>query len=415
MNITDATMATANLCGAADLCAAAPCATAPCADPWAWFETRYDDGVVVRIARTQADADAARSLIRDAWAVDDDEPYFYGLFDDARQLFANVVEPSTRCGDLQKLDAICLMVDARDEKGRSRTVGTFSLVLDHHAKAIEVGRGAIARAWQRRGIPAKVMGPMLRLLSTLPDYAVITDASTIARGARAIADALGMATVALHPSNFTVQSRAVDYWRKRLTERRGPEIARALLRRSCKTGLGRFTTSYHCRLPRTLAPAQPVLTAAQQPFYAHTCRVSRLDGRSAQWQQPQLRETVVRERRHTATRTIVDPPLAFDVCTQVFDAADEGFETLVVQVPCDVTHRALAERLETLGAILGGVFVDTHGCWRASYTLLTSVGHDARVRRDLAALAAHDALDGDAGALLRLVVEQACSGLDNAC
>lgn len=43
-------------------------------DPWAWFETRYDDGVVVRIAQTLADAEATRDLIRDAWAVDDDEP-----------------------------------------------------------------------------------------------------------------------------------------------------------------------------------------------------------------------------------------------------------------------------------------------------------------------------------------------------
>ncbi|MEM9462321.1 MAG: hypothetical protein AAGF11_49670 [Myxococcota bacterium] len=385
------------------------------ADPWAWFETRDDEGVVIRIARTLADAEAARDLIRDAWAVDDDEPYFYGLFDDAHKLFTSVIEPGTRCGDLRALDAICIMIEARDEQGGSRMVGTFSFVVDHRAKTIEIGRAAIARDWQRRGIPAKATGPILGLLSTLPDYAVITDVSTIARGAQATADALGLATVALHPSNFTVQSRAVDYWQQRLARRRGPEVAQALLRRSPQTGLGRFTTSYHCRLPRALAPAQPVLTAAQQPFFAHTCQVSRLDGRSAQCQPPRLRETAVHDRRHTATRTIVDPLLCFDIRTHVSSATDEGFETLVIQVPCDVTYRALAELLEARGAILGGVFADAHGDWRASYTLLTSAEHDAQVRHDLAVLDAHDTIDGDAGALLRLVAEQACSAVNEAC
>ncbi|MCA9707732.1 MAG: hypothetical protein KDK70_17915 [Myxococcales bacterium] len=391
-------------------------AAKPTVDPWSWLETHYDDAVIIRAAQTMADAQAARELIRKTWEVETDERYFYGVFDDARLLFETVIAPSREHGDLRELDAICMMIEATDERGRRQAVGTFSFVLDHEAKTIEVGRGAIAPAWQHRGIPARALGPMHRLLATVPEYAVITDATTIARGAKATADALGLPAVALHPSNFTVQARAVDPWLRRLARRRGSALARALLRRSERTGLGRFTTSYHCRVPRDLEPTQPVLTAAQQPFFAHTCRVSKLapsrPGRAPQ--RARLRRVKVHDHPHTATRTIVDPRPAFDVEDQLVRAAEEGLETMVIQVPCDAQHRALSQRLERAGAILGGVFVDAHGYWRASYTLLTTEVHDAQVRLDLAMLVTYDALDGDAGALLRLVQAHARRRLDEA-
>ncbi|MCX4239773.1 hypothetical protein [Paraliomyxa miuraensis] len=374
-------------------------------DPWHWLETRDDDGVIIRVARTWEDAEAARRLIRDAWAVEDGERYFYGAFDDAKTLFETVIVPSTRSGDLRELDAICVLVDAVDEHGRTISVGTFSLVLDHEARTVEIGRGAVASAWQRRQLPARALRPMQRLLGTIPEYAAITDATTLARGAKATADALGLHTVALHPSNFTVQANAVAPWHARLHERRGAALAQALLRRSDRTGLGRFTTSHHCRLPRELRPPMPVLTAAQMPFFAHTCRVSQLHEtlEGAPTQRARLRKTKISDRIHTATRTVVDPHPGVDVRASVTAAAAEGFETLVVQVPCDAQHRPLCERLELTGAILGGVFVDAHGCWRASYTLPTTEEHAAQVRRDLAVVAEHEALDGEAAPLLRLV------------
>lgn len=399
-----------------------PCSKTPCSKtpgsktPWAWFETRDDDGVVVRVAQSREDAEAARRLIRDAWGVNSDERYFYGLFEHASKLYAEVLEPSARASSLRELDAICVLIDAIDEHGQTLSVGTFSLVMNHDDKTIEIGRGAIAKAWQRRRIPLKVLGPMRRLLDTLPDYAVVVDATTLARGAKMTADAVGAAAVALHPSNFTVQPGAVEGWHAHLTGRRGASLAQALLRQSPRSGLGRFMTSFHCRPPAALRPAAPVLTDAQAPFFAYTCAVSKLDPQldGAARQDACPRQAKVHDMPHTATRMIVDPARGLDVEAVVAEALAEGYETLVVQVPCDVIHREQSSALERAGAILCGVFVDAHGDWRASYTLLTCTDHDTRVREDLAVLVAEQALDPQTMPLLRLVAAHAKRSLERA-
>jgi hypothetical protein len=88
-----------------------------------------------------------------------------------------------------------------------------------------------------------------RLLSLVPEYAIVTDATTLIQSAGLFADQVGAPPVALYPSSFTVQTSCVDEWWDRLTRRYDAEVARALLTRSETTGLGRFTTGYHLRLP----------------------------------------------------------------------------------------------------------------------------------------------------------------------
>ncbi len=123
----------------------------------------------------------------------------------------------------------------------------------------------------------------------------------------------------------------------------------------------------------------------------------------------------IRDRRHTATRTVSDPPRALNVRTCVTAAAREGFETLVVQVPCDHQHVDVSVRLERAGAILGGVIVDARGCWRASYSVLTTAEHAAVVRSDIARLADSGAFSGPTQALLELVRGESLAPLERAC
>ncbi|WP_428263625.1 hypothetical protein [Haliangium sp.] len=353
------------------------------------------------------DAAGIRSVLRDAWDVDEDETYFYSSFNDVEAVFRDLVEPTNRTADLRDLDAVCLVGAAAD----GRIVATTSLVLDHVRRTVELGRAAVARDAGGGKIMLHFEPCVHALLALIPDYSIIADSTTLSRTVAGYALLFDAQAVALHPSSFTVQQSCVQDWWKRLARVHGDEVAHALLLRSEVTGLGRFATGYHVRPPVGITLAEPCLTALQRRFCTHTRRtLGRLaDVRtcSASPQRSQVRSQKVCDRRHTATRTITETAADIDPRAVVRAAARAGFEVVIARIRCDLAHLGTSRRLEAAGALLCGVFPDSSGDWHASYMLFTSAEHRARALDSLRLVCENGALAPCYGALARLVLEQA--------
>lgn len=314
--------------------------------------------------------------------------------------------PSLAHGDLRRLDVLCLLGEEAD----GRVVATFSLILDHERQTIELGRGAVARDRQNTAVPQHFLdflAVIRRILEPLSDYSVVADVTTLARGATWFALAMGSQPVSLHPSSFVIQPSCVDRWRDKLQARHG-DTARALPWRSETSGLGRFATAWHMS-PTASGPSnatefRPHLTRQQQPFFEYTCDV--LDARPGEAEQPvSAFPEQVADNAGTATRTIIDPAPRRDPQSMLASAAREGFETVVVQVPCDRENQLIGRRLMAAGAVLSGVFPMPSGYWYASYTMLVGAEHRQQVIENLRVVAEHDAFHPSYHRLLDLVLE----------
>lgn len=399
-----------------------------------------DAGFRFRPATTLADAETVRRLVRAAWKLRAPDRYVYDLFERPHDLLTQLIDPLLTATDLRELDAICLLAEQDGE-----AFGTLSLVLDHTPRTVELGRGAILPTRQPEGrvssrrearesaspvasrrashrsrtaglsrmaSPSKAAGDVfsgaaaetltqpsgrgagrstsmvaaiLRLLNAFTDYDVIVDATLAQPGTGRVAIGSGALPVGLYPSTFVFQPACLDDWLDALRRTQGAEQTDAMVHRS-QSGLGRFMTAYHLRPADRRAPCAPITTPRQAPLAAWTRRALDLPA-LALTQPDRARPMQTKDLPLTATRTICHAPPELDIDQAMRDALAEGMETLVIRVPCDATHRPLAERLDARDALLGGVHPDRDGRWSAGYVIPLGEGHAAAVRAGLRAMA----------------------------
>ncbi len=362
--------------------------------------------VRARVASTLEDARAIRHVLRSAWRVSDSEPYFYSTFNDAESVYRELVEPATKTDDLRQVPAVCLIAEEITGHGddrRAQVVATASLMFRHEQREIELGRGAILPGARGKQLLWHFLALVESLLPCLSEYVVVADTTLLSRSLGVLAEHVSGPAVAIHPSSFTIQRSTVTGWKRDLVRVHGAEIADALLERSPETGLGRFATAYHVRLPERLkvdrALPRPCLDDIQRPFYEHTRNALGVQP-SLQVQRPSRRKMSISDRPLTATRMIVDPPVYVDPAAQMLSARRAGFETVIIQVPCEHHYLATSRRMHTAGGILSGVFPNSSGRWYASYTFLTTAARRAKAVASLQRLHTRHNMPGSYTALL---------------
>lgn len=367
--------------------------------PWRRYDLLTPDGYRVRIGATMRDAELARDILRSAWRLSDDESYFYGAFEDPESLFRQVIAPANRVADIHELSTLCVMVESEAR----RVVASGAMIFDHRRRTVELGRTGTAHNARGRGVLRQFDNFVKRLLQAeVPDYLVIVDATTLIQSAGRFSDRVVGPPLAFYPSSFTVQPNSVDEWLARLTRRHGANVGHALLSRSEETGLGRFAIAYHVGIPLGFTTGEPRLTAAQRPFYEYTRTVLGLQQGHAPQTAPDGPE--VSNRVYTATRTITDPAPEMEPADVLKSAASEGFELVVVNVPCDPQHQTCSERLERAQALLCGVYPDAFGRWRAGYAIFTSPTHRDQVIASFVTLVDHRGVVDSQLRLLRLIL-----------
>jgi long-chain acyl-CoA synthetase len=370
--------------------------------PWSFWQ-RYESPAWTprqfRLARTVEDAEVMRQLVREAWRLRADEKYFYTLYEEPEQVYEQVLAPLGAGSDPRGLAALCLIFEVE-----RAVVGTLSLIFDHPKRQVEIGRAALKLSLQGQGHVRYAITQVRRFLEIAPDYAIYADIAATQPGAAVFMLGLGAQAVAITPSSFVFQPGSADDWMALLGALQSPEAASTLVYRSPVTGLGRFATALHLKLPSGQSTFRPELTAKQAPLQAFTSKT--LDVATGREPQPvKLDEQEVQDLAYTATRTIRSPDPALDIAQAERDAERAGMETLCIEVPCDHEHRALAERLDQSGAWLCGVHADRDGYWYAAYALLLGAAHRARVLEDLQRVSAERRLNLYQP-LLELLVEQ---------
>ena len=377
---------------------------------WSHHTSVSSDGLCIRVASSRRDAAGIRDVLHSAWQVSEDEDYFYQTFNDPEAIYRAFIEPSLSCADLRSLDVLCLIGEQAD----GRIVATFSLILDHDCRTVELGRGAVASDCQGQAVLCRFAAISRAILDQLDDYSVVADVTTLARGATRFALICGSQPVALHPSSFVIQPSCVDSWLDRLRARHG-DTAGALLWRSERSRLGRFATAWHMTATTAGEPREPAfrphLCRHQRRFFEHTCDVLDLardlagEARDSAVEQPvSANPERVADNSATWTRTIIDPAPHSDPRRMVDSAARDGFETVIVQVPCDRENQLLCRRLARSGALLSGVFPMPSGHWYASYTLLVGAEHREQVLDNLVEIAGNGSFDPAYHRLLDLML-----------
>jgi len=374
---------------------------------WDWYNVTTEDGIHVRVASSIDDAVAIRDVVRSAWRLGESESFFYGAFNDPQTIFHEVIVPAIRHCDIIRLNTLCLVAEVDHESGR-QIVGTVSLVFDHQQRTVELGRGAVVAGIQGRGILNAFTVPLRRIIERVHNYAIVADATVLCRGAGRFAEAFDAVPVALHPSSFTIPQRASGDWIAALSERYDSEVISAMLSPSPMTGCGRFATAYHVRLPTGCTTYRPLITDRQQRFYTHTRRA--LDLSESFLVQPSRRRRMrMTDNRNTATRNIIDPADSVTPHQLIEDARKRGYETVIVQVPCDRYSDHATEQLEAAGALLCGVFPDAAGYWYASYALFTTDGQRKQVLDNLEVLYRRRALPDSYVGLAAEILDQSTS------
>ncbi len=353
----------------------------------------------IRLANSYYDAKQIRDVLHSAWKVQAGDDYFYEEFNHPGRIFKNLIEPSTRVHDLYKLSALCLVA----ELGNKEIVATLSLVFDNRLKTIEAGRGAVKQEFKGERILQRFVQPVLAILSSFPDYALILDTTTLVNSSSYFAENLGASPYAFHPSSFAVSKLSVKKWLEEIACKRGEDVALTLLAKSSLTGLGRFATAYYLRLPSQLHVYTPLLTDKQYPFYSRSQESLQVEV-DKEKQALSVQHSLLYDRHFTATRIIFCPHPSIDIGKVIDLSGKQGYETIVVQVPCDVQYLSLSNHMEKHGALLCGVFPVITGQWYASYFVACSDGHRQIVTGNLHFLARHRPLTDSVMELVDLMV-----------
>lgn len=335
--------------------------------------TKYKKGIIVgevtiRLATTLSDATVLSRVIRGAWGLSDGKkPYFYALFNNPQELFETVLQPSLsakKFRDIQCLSFVAVL--------NKKVVGTGSLVFDHADKTIEFGRDATDVKFQGNEIHktlTKIRADFLK--ETNHDYAIISDSTTLTLSVQKNLHYIDLPTVSFHPSSFIIQKENVVRWKNYLLTKHPEEIAEAILIPSSKTGLGRFATFYHVLLSKKIVSLvkQPVLPEFLNAFYNYTTKKLGVSSKKLP-QKNSAFTTKIKDNPLTATRLVVIGKSQTNPQTLLQRAEKAGFDTLIVQIPCDTLHKEYHQKLVNVGFILGGVFPNTKGMWLASYVFI---------------------------------------------
>ncbi|MBI5151149.1 MAG: hypothetical protein HZA34_01115 [Candidatus Pacebacteria bacterium] len=360
-------------------------------------------GYDIRLAETLDDAHHISEMLRRAWGLGKLVHYFYEVFNNPEDILHAFLLSVSQANNFIDIQTLCFLATDHEQK----PVGTVSLVFDHAERTVEFGRVATLPEKQNNGVLSAFAIPVHETSTLFPDYTLVSDSTTLTLAIQRFLSTIDTPALALHPSSFVIQQDVVLDWNAHIGKKFNASIAQAMLSTDSDSGLGRFATFFHEK-PGTHEYINPPhdMTDAQKPFFLYSTEQLKEIGRAVDTKKSRqyfFREMSIHENSVTHTRVVSDV-LGVEMLKELLDE-ESVFETTIFQIPCMKDFRQISLYLESMGAILSGVF-PKHGCWYASYTWIHGKHHRDKAKDGLILLEKQKSPTiafGDSGKLLQLL------------